>query len=376
MAGWELGKRGYETTIFESESIPGGMLSWAIPDYRLPKDVLNLEIEAIRKVGVEIKTNTKVGQDITFDEIFDQGYKAVFIATGAPNNISLGIPGEDCSGVIDPIQFLKTYILTGKAEVGKKVAVVGGGNTAIDAARTAWRLGAEVTILYRRTRPEMPAIGEEIAEAIKEGIKIEYLTLPIKATSKNGRLSKITCTRMELADFDRSGRRKPTALKGSEFELEVDTLIPAIGQKPDLAFLNGKTKLNITKWSTLEVDPDTMTTNVPGVFAGGDVVSGPATVLEAMQAGKIAAESIHRYIEGLPLSREYKATETSLEVPPFEMDPEQEEALDRPEVSRLGVDQRRGNFQEVEQGLSEDQAVWEARRCLRCDLESSRLKGG
>ena len=373
MAGWELAKSGYDVTIFEAESVPGGMLAWGIPEYRLPKDILSSEIDSIKKLGVEIKLNTPIGKEITIDDLFNQGYKSIFIATGAPVNLKLGIPGEDVEGVIDPIEFLKRYNLAKESKIGKKVAVVGGGNTAIDAARTAWRLGADVTILYRRTRPEMPANSEEIDEAVEEGIKIEFLTLPIEAYSENGKLTKIKCTRMALGDFDRSGRRRPLPVEGSEFEMKIDTLIPAIGQQPDLTFLGENTGVKISRWKTLEVDPETMATNVPGIFAGGDVVSGPATVLEAMKAGKIAAESINKYLRGESLTREYKPTEPKLEVPPVDMTSEEVAELVRPEIPSLPVEERRGNFREVEFCFSRDIAIKEAKRCLRCDLES---KGG
>ena len=373
MAGWELGKQGYDVTIFEAESVPGGMLAWGIPEYRLPKDILNSEIDAIKELGVEIKTNTRIGKDLRIDDLFNQGYKSVFIATGAPVNLKLGIPGEDVEGAIDPIEFLKKYNLEKEGKIGKKVAVVGGGNTAIDAARTAWRLGADVTILYRRTRPEMPANKEEIDEAIEEGIKIEFLTLPIEAYAENGKLTKIKCTRMALSDFDKSGRRRPIPVEGSEFEMEIDTLIPAIGQQPDLTFLNGKEEIKISRWKTLEVDPETMATNVPGIFAGGDVISGPATVLAAMQAGKIAAESIHKYLRGEGLERKYKPTKPKLEVLPVEFTAEEAAELKRPEIPSLPIEERRGNFKEVERSFSKEVAIKEAKRCLRCDLES---KGG
>jgi NADH-quinone oxidoreductase subunit F len=373
MAGWELGKLGYDVTIFEAESVPGGMLSWAIPEYRLPKDILYSEIDAIKELGIKIKTNTRIGKDLTLEDLQNQGFKAIFIATGASVNLKLGIPGEEVEGVIDPIEFLKKYNLQKEAKIGKKVAVVGGGNTAIDAARTAWRLGADVTILYRRTRPEMPANAEEIEEALEEGIKIEFLTLPIEAIAENGSLSKIKCTRMELSDFDRSGRRRPIPVEGNEFEMEVDTLIPAIGQQPDLAFLDKKTKLNASKWNTLEVDPETMATSEPGIFAGGDVVSGPGTVLDAMNAGKIAAGSIHKFLRGESMEREYKPTKPKLEVPAIELTTEETEALERPRIPSLPVAERKGTFKEVELGFSKDVAIKEAKRCLRCDLES---KGG
>jgi NADH-quinone oxidoreductase subunit F len=373
MAGWELGKRGYDVTIFESEPVPGGMLAWAIPEYRLPKKILQSEIDDIRKLGVEIKTNTRVGQDIAMDELFSLGYKAVFVATGSPVNMKLGISGEDAAGLIDPIEFLKKYSFENKADIGRKVAVVGGGNTAIDAARTALRMGADVTILYRRTKSEMPAIPEEIEAALEEGVKMEFLTLPVEAYAENGHLSRIRCQRMTLSDFDKSGRRIPKGVEGSEFEMEVDSLIPAIGQRPDLSFINGN--LKISQWQTIEVDPETMATNVKGIFAGGDVVSGPATVLEAMRAGQIAAESIRRYLKGKPLAREYRPRETKLEVPAVDLNPDELEELARPTMPMLEVTKRNRNFNEVELGLTEDMAVKEAGRCFRCDLESIRLRG-
>jgi len=373
MASWELTKQGYEVTIFEAESVPGGMLSWAIPEYRLPKDVLNADIDYIKAHGVDIKTNTRVGKDVTLEDLKKQGYKAIFIATGAPENLKLGILGEDVEGVIDPIEFLKQYNLTKQATIGKKVAVVGGGDSAMDAARTAWRLGADVTILYRRTRPEMPANEEEIEGALEEGIKIEFLTLPIEAIAENGKLTRVKCTRMALGKFDGSGRRRPAPLEGSEFELEVDTLIPAIGQKPNLDFLSGNTGINVSKWNTVEVDPESMMTNVEGVFAGGDVVSGPGTVITAMKAGKTAAESIHQYLRGESLEKEYEPTKPRMEVPPVELDINEAMTLERPEIPCLTVEKRTGNFQEVELGFSKEQAMNEAKRCLRCDLES---KGG
>ncbi len=375
MAGWELGKQGYQVTIFEAESVPGGMLSWGIPEYRLPKEVLYSEIDRIKDIGLEIKFNTRVGQDVTIDELREQGYKAVFLATGTPVNLKLGIPGEELEGVVDPIEFLKKYNLEGKAEIGKKVAVVGGGNTAFDAARTAWRLGADVTILYRRTRSEMPANVEDIAEALEEGIKIEELTLPIEAYAENGRLSGIKCQKMRLSAFDKSGRRRPLPLQDSEFDLEVDTLIPAIGQEPNLDFMKGKTELQVSKWNTLEIDPETMATNLPGIFAGGDLVTGPATVLEAMGQGKIAAESIHKYIRGESLERDYQPTSARLEVPPVQFIPEDDVEPVRIHMPKLPVEQRMNTFKEVELGITDEMAMDEAKRCLRCDLESLRMRG-
>jgi NADH-quinone oxidoreductase subunit F len=375
MAAWELGKRGYQVTIFEAESVAGGMLAWGIPEFRLPKDILRGEIEAIKDLGVTIKTNTRIGKDLTLDGLLAQSTKAVFIATGASKNLKLGIPGEDLKGVLDPIEFLKTYNLTKKAAVGKKVVVVGGGNTAIDAARTAWRLGADVTILYRREKKDMPAIPEEIEEALEEGIRIEYLAAPVEAISENGRLARLRCTRMALSSFDSSGRRKPVPVEAGEFELEMDTLIPAIGQEPDPIFLKGGLKLKTTRGQFLEVDPATLATNIPGVFAGGDVVSGPATVLEAMRAGQLAAESIHRYLRGEIMEREFQPTESKFHIPALDLTGQEDLNLTRPAARRLSIPERKGNFREVELRLERVAAMAEARRCLRCDLECARMRG-
>ena len=222
----------------------------------------------------------------------------------------------------------------------------------------------------------MPAISDEVEEALKEGIKIEFLTIPIEAYADNGRLSRLKCRRMALGPFDESGRRSPVPVEGAEFELEVDTLIPAIGQQPDLSFLNGNSKLRLSKWKTLKVDSETMATNVAGIFAGGDVVSGPATVLEAMKAGQTAAQSIHRYLRGEPLAKEYKPSTIRLEVPPVEISPEEASELLKPEMPKIPLIERRGSFKEVEIGLNEQAAVNEAKRCFRCDLESLRIRGG
>lgn len=378
MAAWKLALLGYQPTVFEAESVPGGMLAWGIPDYRLPKDVLQQEIKNIANIGVKFQLNTRIGHDISLEELQQNGYQAIFIATGCPQNLKMGIPGEDLPGVVDPLAFLKSFNLTGQANIGQKVIVVGGGNTALDAARTAWRLGAEVTILYRRTRTEMPAIPEEVEEAIREGIKIEFLTLPIEALAENGHLARIKCLRMQLGEFDDSGRRRPLPIDGSEFIIEADTLIPAIGQKPDLTFANGaspKVEFKVTKWGTLQVDPETMATNIEGIFAGGDLVLGPATVLEAMRTGKIAAESIDRYLKGETLTRTYHPLEMKYEVPLFELTPEQAFALKPQAIPTLKPEERAGNFREVELGFTEEQAVEEAKRCLRCDIANLRMRG-
>ena len=369
LCGWELAKLGYRPTIFEALPVPGGMLAVGLPEYRMPKDLLSKEIDGIKKAGVEIITNTRIRKDKSIDDLFAEGYKSVFIATGAHQNLKLGIPGEDAPGVIDPLELLRKVALGEKVDIGKKVVVIGGGDTAIDAARTTLRLGADATIVYRRTQAEMPAAEEEIEAALDEGIPIHFLAAPVEAISENGKLSRIKCIKMTLGEFDKGARRRPIPEKGTEFEIECDALIPAIGQTPDLSFMaNGN--LETSERHTLVVNPETLETNQPGIFAGGDVVSGPATVIEAMAAGKKAAASIHRYLRGESQERSYEVTHPTREVPPVELSEDELEELKRPIMPCLAIDQRATNFKEVELGFTKEQAIQEAKRCLRCDLES------
>ena len=298
-AAYHLGRRGYPVTIFESLPMAGGMLAVGIPDYRLPRKNLENDIRFICQHNVEIKTGKSFGKDFTIDELLKQGYKAVFLAIGAHLNQKMNTPGEDAAGVIPGISFLRRVNLGEKVKVGEKVAVIGGGNVAIDAARTALRLGAkEVSIVYRRTRDEMPANDEEIEEAEHEKIKILYLVAPTRILAENGKVKGLECQRMELGAFDASGRRRPVPVKGSEFVLEVDMAIPAIGYMPDLSCLPQNDGFKTTKAGTLSVDPITLATHLPGVFAGGDVVTGPSTIVEAMAGGYRAAVSIDRYLRG------------------------------------------------------------------------------
>jgi NADH-quinone oxidoreductase subunit F len=371
MCGYYLRNLGYEVTIFEATDTPGGMLVLSIPEYRLPKKVLETEIETIKDLGIEIKTNCIVGKDVSIDDMFKQGFKAVFIAVGAHKDLKLGIPGEDVKGVINAVEFLKD-VKSGKGvEIGDRVGVIGGGNVAMDAARTALRLGAkEVSIIYRRTRAEMPAIREEIEEAIKEGIKLQFLVAPNRVLSTNGKLTGIECVQMQLGDLDTSGRRRPIPIKGSEFVINLDTLIPAIGQEPDLSPLLNGVQLKVGRGNRLVVDPETLATDKPGIFAGGDVVTGPATVTQAMEAGKLAAESIHKYLRQEPLTREYQVTRPEVDVEPIKLSEDEVEKLSktgRLEMPCIPVKERIGNFQQVELGYTEKDAITEAKRCLRCD---------
>ncbi len=371
---FELRQKGYEVTLFEKQPILGGMLALGIPKYRLPREILEADIEYTTSIGIDIKTNTALGRDFSIKDLFKKGYKAVFIATGAHKSMKLNIRGEEAQGVYPSIQFLTSLNLGKNLKIGEKVAVIGGGNSAVDAARAALRTGIpkSVTIFYRRTVAEMPAYKEEIEAALEEGIDIRFLTAPKMIHASNKKLSSCEFVNMELGEYDTSGRRRPVPIEGSEFRVDIDTLIVAISEKPDISFTKG-TKLPVTKWDTLEIDPETFATPIDGVFAGGDVVTGPNTVVEALAAGKVAAESIDQFIRNGRIQREYKVTRPSKYLPPLKFsDKEQEELLEltRPTPSRIDSKERVCNFEEVDLVLEEKTAIKEARRCLRCDLET------
>jgi NADH-quinone oxidoreductase subunit F len=367
-----LALEGYQVTVFEALSVIGGMLRVGIPEYRLPKKILDYEIQRIKNLGVEIRTNTTIGKDIQLSELKNQGYKAIFIATGAHKGLKMGIPGEDTIGVIDAVDFLRQVNLGQRIEIGEKVMVIGGGNAAVDAARVAKRLGKEVRILYRRTRQEMPAAKEEVEATIQEGIPIDFLAAPVKINIANGKLKDIECIKMKLGDVDESGRRKPVPIEGSEFKIEIDTLIPAIGQQPDISFLNGN-RIKVSRWNTIEVDAETFSTTEEGIFAGGDVVTGPKTVTEAMAAGKVAAKMMHKYLQGEEVKREYEVTRPAIHVEPVKLTVEELEKIEKkPSMPSLPVNERIDNFNEVELGYTREMAIQEAKRCLRCDYESTR----
>jgi len=295
----DLSILGYQVTIFESLPVAGGMLYAGIPEYRLPRDILQREVDGIQNLGVEIKTNTTIGKDLTIDDLFNQGFKAVFIAVGAHQSQKLGIPGEDADGVVQGVDLLRDLNLGRKVKVGKSVAIIGGGNVAMDAARSALRLEAKkVLILYRRSRQEMPASEEEIEAAEAEGIDIQYLVAPAEILTSNGKVTGIRCTRMELGEPDASGRRRPVPIKGSEFDTELDMIIPAIGQTTDLSFLGEGSDIETTGRGTLHVNSETLATTRAGVFAGGDAVTGPAIAIEAIAAGQRAATAIEKYLSG------------------------------------------------------------------------------
>ncbi len=372
---WDLAKMGYSVTVFEALPVAGGMLYAGIPAHRLPRDILDWEVDLVRKAGVEIKTNTRIGRDMTFADL-QKKYKAIFVATGAHQGLKLDIPGEDAEGVQDAIDFLREFNLNGTAKVGERVGIIGGGNAAVDAARIALRAGAgEVNIIYRRTKAEMPADELEVEAAIQEGVKMHFLAAPTKVITENDRVTGVECIRMQLGKIDQSGRRRPEPQKGTEFTIELDTLMPAIGQEPDISFVSNSPGLEVSKWQTIEANPETLVTGVPGVFAGGDVVSGPNTVTNAMGHGKKAAEFIHKYLRGEDLTPTYEVTKPTAEIEPLKLTEEEIEVLvSRPQMPCLRPEERIKSTGEVELGLDEAAAVNEAKRCLRCDWRAADAK--
>ncbi len=356
-----LKKFGYPVTVLEAHSELGGMLRVGIPQYRLPREVLDIEVKRLTRMGVEIRTDTRV---VSLDLLFELGYKAIFITIGAHQSLRMGIEGEESPGVIDGATFLREVNLGLKPSLGRKVAVVGGGNVAIDAARTAIRLGVKkVSILYRRTRAEMPADPAEIEQALEEGIDIRYLVTPTKVKRENKRLN-VTCIKMKLGKPDESGRQRPVPVKGSKFSEQIDTLIAAIGQAPQTPDDFG---VRIGKGSTIQVDPNTLTTNRAGVFAGGDAVTGPATVTEALAAGRLAALRIVDYLQHrypLPVKEAKEKLSGDLLPETIEMI----KKIERAEPPSLASEVRARDFEPIELVYSWEQAINEARRCLRCGV--------
>ena len=365
-----LRKFGYPVTVFEALPVGGGMMGVAIPDFRLPKEVIQQEIRYIEARGVEIRYNSPVTTQRGVEELMKEGFDAVFIAAGAQRSQIIGIPGEleGIDGLLYGLRFLRDVKVGKKVRVGRRVGVIGGGNTAMDAARTARRLGAEeVHVFYRRSREEMPVSAREYQEAVEEGIHIHCLVNPTRIIHENWEVKGLECVRMIPGEADETGRRRPLPVEGSEFSVELDMVIPAVGQAPDLSFLTEDTKLERVRWGLLRVNPNNLSTNVPGIFAGGDFVAGPTTVIQAIASGRRAAIAIDKYLrrdtsrvvirdEKLPPEQEAQ-TEVAEEM----------EARPRVEIPVLPPEQRLGGFTEVEIGYSEQEARQEALRCLRCD---------
>ncbi len=368
-----LAQEGYPVTVFEALPVGGGMLSVAIPEFRLPSAAIQQDIDYIIKRGVEIKYGTPINTNFTVEDLKNDGFASVFIAAGAQRSQRLGIPGEveDIEGLYYGLRFLRDVRLGREVTVGNRVAIVGGGNVALDAARTALRIGAgEASIYYRRSRDEMPVSDIEYDEAVAEGVNISFLASPTRITSNNWKVTGLQCIRMTLGAPDDSGRRRPVPVSGSEFTAEADTVIAAVGQAPDLSFLPADSALERTRWETLVVDSNSLVTNVTGVFAGGDFVTGPGMVVEAVAAGRRGAIAIDKYLRGDDTrveiyDRKVKVAEGAA--------PELEESWElkpRSKVKTLPLPERRASFEEIELGFTEDVARREAKRCLRCDLES------
>ncbi|OGV58003.1 MAG: hydrogenase [Lentisphaerae bacterium RIFOXYA12_FULL_48_11] len=358
-----LARLGYKPTVFEAERQAGGMLVQTIPAYRLTRKTLNKEIKMIQGMGVQLQTGKALGKDFSLKQLKDKGFQAVFLGIGAAKGTRMGITGDDARGVADGIQFLREYNLKEKTNVGKNVAVIGGGNAAIDVARTALRLGSKsVTVIYRRTREEMPAWAEEVDEAIREGVKFEFLTAPREIVTSNGKVTGVKCSRMQLGEFDRSGRRRPMEKTGTDIVIEADQVVAAIGQAVDASGIVDGTGLKLSKGSLIEVDPLTGQTSVEWVFAGGDAVSGPASVIEAVGAGERAAVGIDKYLTGA----EHGFWRKEVEIDTF-FDPDAEPVMtERAEIRLVPVEKRK-SFDEVELVWNEQTAIREAKRCLRCD---------
>jgi NADPH-dependent glutamate synthase beta subunit-like oxidoreductase/NAD-dependent dihydropyrimidine dehydrogenase PreA subunit len=372
-AAYYLVRRGYRVTVFDAMPIAGGMMGIGIPDYRLPRTELNRDIDAIQELGVEVRLNTAIGRDVTLDEL-QKDFDAVLLAVGAQRSQRLGIPGEsELHGVIPATTFLKEFNLDAGTKLEGDVAVIGGGSTAMDAARSALRAGARtVHVLYRRTRVEMPAQAEEVRAAIAEGIQLHELVAPVQVIGSGRQVQGVRCQRVVLSEPDEKGRRKPVPVLGTEFDLPVDIVLVAIGEAPDPSFLPEGTSVGVAPWGGLLINPETLATGAPGVFAAGDVTYGPKSIIHAAAHGRKAARSIHAYLSGLSPRQvaempddEFQTVST---LPPggaisLDLRPTERELM----PLRNG-EAARDRSVEFAKGFTEEQARREASRCLRCDL--------
>ena len=351
---YQLARRGFRVTVYEAFSQPGGMLRYGIPSYRLPRAVLDAEIQKILDLGVELKCNVIVGKDISFEQL-KQEFKAVFVGIGAHKGLKLNVPGEDAGNVLTGIEFLNRANSGESLSLGNNVLVIGGGDTAIDAARISRRLGAEVTLLYRRTRAEMPAIAREVDGALEEGVNIEFLAAPVEVLRSTGTAKSVKCIRMELAEPDASGRRQPMPVPGSEFEIAASTIIAAVSQEPDFEAVaelgDRKDGIRADSWGR---------TQIAGIYAGGDDLE-LALVATAVYQGRMAAQAIEAHVQGGDLAGPEAHPPAVKVIADWHMD------ADRHERQRLPVEQRDLNT-EIEQGLNQDEAVEEAKRCMSCGM--------
>ncbi|MEM2838546.1 MAG: FAD-dependent oxidoreductase [Thermoplasmata archaeon] len=365
-AAFRLALRGFTVRIFEKTSKPGGMLWWGIPDFRLSKDILESEIETLLRSGIEIEYNKTIGKDLTLEELRKE-YQAIFLAIGSHRRLKIGIEGEDLKGVIHGIDFLKMIVSGENVEIGRNVAIVGGGITAIDAARTALRMGAKVTVLYRRGLEDMVAMPYEVQAAKEEGVEFQFYVGPVRIIGKDGKVEGIECIRMKPGEKDETGRPIPIPIEGSEFVLPFDMIIPAVSQAPEADVLGED--IELTDWKTIKVDQKSMLTNLPGVFAGGDAVSGPASAVEAFAAGNKAARCIERYLNGQDPAEEKEEEDKFYHVTLEEIMARMGGEIPRKERvarKRLSVEERVKKFAEVELGYTESSAKEEAFRCVHC----------
>jgi NADH-quinone oxidoreductase subunit F len=367
-AAYYLSLEGHSVVVFEREKTAGGMLTAAIPAYRMPRDILEKEIAGLVNENIRIMCGQELGKDFSVEDLSSQGFDAAYLAIGAHKNQELGIRGEEAKGVIAGITFLKDYNLRGQETAAGRVGVIGGGNSAIDAARVAVRQKAvkEVTVFYRRTRNEMPAYAEEIEAALEEGVKIQPLMAPLSVHTEKGILKSVVFVKNRLGEKDATGRRRPEPVPGTETEIDLDTLIVAISEQPDSKLIKGVKR---ETWGGIVIDPETMCTDMKGVFAGGDAVTGPSTVIDAIAAGKKAAKLMHRYLsgKGLVVFEDIVLPETY--IAPAETNGSEGGPAARVDIPHLAVAERSKNFYEVELCLAAADAMAEAKRCLRCDLE-------
>ncbi|MFO7713219.1 FAD-dependent oxidoreductase [Desulfosarcina sp.] len=369
-AAYYLALKGYGVHVIEALPTAGGMIMVGIPRYRLPREVIDREVGMLEELGVTFAFNTRFGEDVTLDQLQAEGYDAFFFAIGAHKAYKLGIPGEgDFPQTVEAIDLLRRVALGDRRMPGKRVVVVGGGNVAIDAARTCLRLGSpEVTIAYRRTRHEMPADEEEVEQAEEEGVRFSFLTIPAKIVGQDNKVCGLSCVRAQLVQREGSSRMSPVPVLGSEYIMEADVVISAIGQKVDQLCLGELETMDWTRRGTIDVNMVTMETSLEGIFAAGDAVTGPATVIEAIGGGKRAAEAIDRYLLGIPQPLMppvpvRRRRESCIEVPAGT-----KTVIKRPTMDMLNLDRRRTTFQQVELGYTENMVREEARRCLRCDI--------
>lgn len=370
-----LSLQGYSVALYEEGNMPGGMLSFSLPSYRLPREIVEKEIKSLLNQNISIKYGQALGKDMTIEDLLTKEFKAVFLSTGAHESLRLGLENEDAGGVFPSIQFLKAHNVKGEELARGHVGIIGGGNAAVDAARVARRQKqvTEVTLFYRRTRHEMPAYEEEIEAALEEGVRIETLVSPVRIYAREGHVAGIECIRNRLGEVDASGRRMPIPVPGGEFKVDLDTLIVAVGEKPTGASFAAM-GLQIDEAGRAKINNKTFETSLKGVFAGGDVVTGPNTVIDAISSGKKAAESIDRFLRNQELAEAAKPKLPSFFIEPAAIDQVEVEGLIRVEPPSLALGERVKNFREVTMVLPENMAQSECRRCLRCDLEFTREK--